>query len=76
MVCFMCKGKLERKNISYMAEIDNTIIIIKEVPANVCKQCGEKYIDDDVMVNIEKIVKNLKKESKEISIIKYTDKTA
>ena len=46
MNCFMCKEVLEKKNVNYMVDLESTIIIIKNVPAKVCKQCGEHYFDD------------------------------
>ena len=49
---------------------------IKEVPANVCKQCGERYFDDDVMENLEKIIEDVKNVSIEISVVNYKGKTA
>lgn len=76
MKCFMCKGETEKKLVNYLVDIDNTIIIIKEVPANVCKQCGERYFDNDVMKNLEKIIDEVKKVSIEISIVNYNEKTA
>ena len=76
MKCFMCKGETEKKLVNYLVDIDNTIIIIKEVPANVCKQCGERYFDNDVMKNLEKIIDEVKKVSIEMSIVNYNEKTA
>ena len=76
MKCFMCKGDTERKLVNYLIDIDKKIIIIKEVPANVCKQCGERYFDDDVMQNLEKIIEDIKNASIEISIVNYKEKTA
>ena len=76
MKCFMCKGETEKKLVNYLLDIDNKIIIIKEVPANVCKQCGEKYFDDDVMENLEKIIEDVKNVSIEISVVNYKEKTA
>ena len=46
MDCFMCKGDLEEKKVNYIVDLEKTIIIIKGVPAKVCKQCGEQYFDD------------------------------
>ena len=37
MNCFMCKGNLEEKKVNYVVDLEDTIIIIKEVPAKVCK---------------------------------------
>ena len=60
MNCFMCKGDLEEKKVNYVVDLEDTIIIIKGVPAKVCTQCGEQYFDDETAENIEKIVNQLK----------------
>lgn len=76
MECIMCKGLTEKKTVNYILDLDNTIIIIKDVPANVCKQCGERYFDNDVMENLEKIVNNLRTVSTEMSVVSYKEKVA
>lgn len=73
MKCFMCRGKTEKKLVNYIVDMDTTIIIIKDVPANVCTQCGERYFDDEVMKKLEKIIDNIKKISVEISVVKYSE---
>ena len=52
------------------------MIIVKDVPADVCTQCGERYFDDEVMGNLEKIVNGLKQLSTEMSIVNYSEKVA
>ena len=54
MNCFMCKGDLEDKNTTFMVELDNCIIIIKNVPSQVCKQCGEVSYSNEVAKQLEK----------------------
>ena len=76
MKCFVCKGELQEKKVNYFVDLDNTIIIIKEVPAKVCSQCGEKYFEDEISKNIEKIVEQLKEISTEITIVNYKDGVA
>lgn len=76
MNCFMCKGNLEKKKVNYMVDLDKTIIIIKDVPAKVCTQCGEQYFDDETSQNIEKIVEELKNLSTEVTIVKYKGEVA
>lgn len=71
MECFMCKGELIEKKVNYMVDLEKTIIIIKDVPAKVCDQCGEQYFDDETSQNIEKIVNKLKDLSTEVTIINY-----
>jgi len=76
MECFMCKGKTEKKIVNYFLDLRNTMIIVKGVPADVCTQCGERYFDDEVMENLEKIINGLKQLSTEMSIVNYNEKVA
>lgn len=76
MNCFKCEGKLIEKKVNYMVDLESTIIIIKEVPARVCTQCGEQYFDDETSENIEIIVNKLKDLSTEVTIINYKGNVA
>ena len=76
MECFMCKGELEKKKVNYVVDLEKTIIIIKDVPAKVCKKCGEKFYDDETAKNIEKIVNQLKELTVEVTVVKYKEKIA
>ncbi len=76
MSCFVCKGELIEKKVNYMVDLEKTIIIIKEVPAKVCMQCGEQYFDDETAENIEKIVNQLKELATEVTIVKYKENVA
>ncbi len=76
MECFMCKGELEKKKVNYFVDLENTIIIIKDVLAKVCKNCGEKLYDDETAKNIEKIVNQLKELTVEVTVVKYKEKNS
>ena len=76
MKCFKCDGKLENKKVNYVVDLDNILIIIKGVPASICKECKEQYFDDKTAENIEKIVEELKKLPVEVTIVNYDAKVA
>ena len=76
MNCFICKGDLEEKKVNYVVDLENTIIIIKGVPAKVCTQCGEQYFDDEIAEHIKKIVNQLKQLAAEVTIVNYQEKVA
>lgn len=76
MKCFKCNEELIDKKVNYVVDLDQTIIIIKGVPAKVCKNCGEKYFDDSIAENIEKIVNKLKELSIEVTIVNYQEEVA
>lgn len=76
MKCFMCKGDLENKLTNFMLDLGECIIIIKNVPSQVCTQCGEISYSDEVARNIEKIVNSTRQNSAEIAIFNYKNQVA
>ena len=72
----MCKEKLEEKNTTFMVELDNCIIIIKNVPSLVCEQCGEVLYSNEVSKQLEKLVNAVRNSITEITIINYSEKVA
>ena len=76
MKCFMCKGSLVDKTTTFMVDINKCIIIIKNVPSQVCGQCGETSYNNEVAKQLEMIVDSLKKSITEIAVVNYTDKVA
>ena len=53
MTCVICKnGETEPGVTTSTLELDSTILFIKDIPANVCNNCGEAYIDSQTLVNV------------------------
>lgn len=75
MNCLMCKGDLEDKKTTYMVELNNCIII-KNVPSQVCKQCGEVSYSNEVAQQLERLVNSVRNAITEITVINYTEKVA
>ncbi|HBK53484.1 MAG: type II toxin-antitoxin system MqsA family antitoxin [Syntrophomonas sp.] len=76
MNCVLCKAGMEQKTVNHVVDIQGQIIIVKNVPANVCLQCGEYYIDNEVARKLESIVEQTLQAGTEVSIISYPDKVA
>jgi len=73
MECVICKGTFQKGNVNYPVDLGDKFILIKEVPANICKQCGEHYLDDEVFKQIEVIINHVKSANFgiEVEIVKY-----
>ena len=76
MDCVMCKGLMEVKAINHIVDKDDRITIIKNVPAKVCKQCGESYVDHSVAVKLEELLDKYSSNNVEVLIINYFEKVA
>ena len=76
MACIFCKGKMEDGQTTHIADADNCVIVIKNVPCKKCVQCGEVTYNILTGERIEQIIKSLKNSLAEVAIIKYTDEAA
>jgi YgiT-type zinc finger domain-containing protein len=74
MKCFLCKGRIEDKPTTFMVDLENCIVIVKNVPSQVCSQCGETSYNNDIAHQLEKIVNDMRKSITEIAVINYADK--
>lgn len=76
MRCFMCKGNLSDKSTTFMVDIDTCIIIVKNVPSQVCIQCGDVSYSNEVAERLEEVVNSLRMSITEIAVVNYKDKVA
>ena len=76
MTCFYCKGNLVESTTTYMEDLGNCIVIIKNVPCSKCSQCGEVSYSGTVVREIEKIIANLQNSLTEIAIVNYKGNVA
>jgi YgiT-type zinc finger domain-containing protein len=74
MNCFICKGDIEEKMVTHSVDIDSYAIVVKDVPAKVCKQCGEVWYNDAVSSQLDKILEEVVASGiTEVTIVKYSD---
>ena len=59
MECLYCKGTLVRKKVSYAATRKGYHLIIDDVPAWVCKQCGESLFDEETVDAIQEMLREI-----------------
>ncbi|MCM1299077.1 MAG: type II toxin-antitoxin system MqsA family antitoxin [Firmicutes bacterium] len=72
MTCFYCKCEMEKSYTTYVEEIGQSLIIIRNVPCYKCSDCGEKAYTGDVIERLEEIAESLKKTLTEIAIVNYS----
>lgn len=54
--CAFCRGELENRLIRYFQEYKGRVVLIENVPAEVCTQCNEQLLAPDVVERIQRIV--------------------
>ena len=56
MECRVCRGTLEERLITYVQRYKARVVIVENVPAEVCDQCGEELLRAEVVKRIQKCV--------------------
>jgi len=54
--CYFCKGRVERKVIRHVHQWGERVFIFKNVPAEVCIQCGETYLGPEALEKMDRVV--------------------
>ncbi len=55
--CRLCGGGVTAKRVNVQRSWDNKLVIITDVPAHSCDQCGECFFDADVALEMDRIKK-------------------
>lgn len=76
MNCIRCKANLTKGNVNQIICLGGSTIIIKNVPANICEQCGKHYLDTKTALKLESMVEDIKKSKAEVFIANYNDMIA
>lgn len=73
MTCFFCKGQTMETTTKFIVDLGQCVVIVKNVPARVCQQCGESSFSDEVAQQLERIVEAVKHSiMSEVAIIEYS----
>jgi len=54
--CAVCGGELQATTITHEEKRDSQIYLFQNVPAKVCTACGEIWIDEEVLQEIDKLI--------------------
>lgn len=72
MTCVFCKGTMETSTTTFMVQLENCIVIVKNVPCFKCDQCGEESFSFEVTQRLEKIIDKCKEALTEIAVVNYS----
>ncbi len=66
--CSFCGGELEDARVDHTYRWQGKIYVFEDVPAEVCKQCGEKYFEARTVEAMERTVLNKAKPSRTLRV--------
>lgn len=57
MECLHCKGAMARSNVSYTVNRKGYHLVIDDVPAWVCEQCGEPLFEEETVNLVQEMLR-------------------
>ena len=67
-VCPLCGGMKQPGTTTFTAELGFGVVVVRDVPATVCAQCGADWIADDVAGRIEALVEDGRKRRLQVEV--------
>jgi YgiT-type zinc finger domain-containing protein len=72
MTCLFCRqGQTHPGRVAVVLQRDETVVIFKDVPADVCENCGEYYLSESItgelLERAEKAIQN----GAEVEILRF-----
>lgn len=67
-VCATCGGCKRPGTTTFTAELGFGVVVIRDVPATVCSQCGADWIGDEVAQRIEELVEDARKRRHQVEV--------
>jgi YgiT-type zinc finger domain-containing protein len=72
MKCVICKqAELRPGKVTVTLEREGSTLVFKGVPAQVCPNCGEEYVDEKVSAQLLKRADALAKEGAQVDVREY-----
>lgn len=67
--CFICSGKAEKGTTTFVLDLKSSLIVVRNIPALVCTQCGEEWIEDSTAIELELITERAKTKNSQLEVV-------
>jgi YgiT-type zinc finger domain-containing protein len=67
-ICPLCGGSKRAGITTFTAELGFGVVVVRNVPALVCAQCGADWIADEVAARLEALVEDARKRRFQVEV--------
>ena len=72
MNCVICKtGQISAGTATITLQRDETTVVIKNVPADVCDNCGEYYLSEEMTERVMELGESAVKKGVEVEVLRW-----
>ncbi|PSR05316.1 MAG: YgiT-type zinc finger domain-containing protein [Bacteroidetes bacterium SW_11_45_7] len=71
--CPFCGGFIEKGHTTFTVDLQFGVVVVRDVPAFVCSQCGADWIDDSISDKLESIVDDARQKHHLVEVTTLSD---
>jgi YgiT-type zinc finger domain-containing protein len=69
--CPICGGAKTPGVTTYTVDLGSGVIVVRDVPAMVCEQCGEEWIGAETARTLEGLVEAARKSKRQVEVVTF-----
>jgi len=67
----MCGGHKEAGLTTFTADLGENLVVVRRVPATVCNQCGEEWLNNETAKQLEAIVEEARAKKHQLEVLSF-----
>lgn len=67
--CPLCGGQKKPGKTIYSVDLGFGIVVVRNVPATLCDQCGEEWISPEVASQLERLVEEARRKKLQVEVV-------
>jgi YgiT-type zinc finger domain-containing protein len=66
--CPLCSGSKQAGRTTFAVDLGFGVVVVRDVPASVCSQCGADWIEDSIASKLEEIVNDARQKHRIVEV--------
>jgi YgiT-type zinc finger domain-containing protein len=69
--CSVCGGAKQPGKTTYSVDLGFGVVVVRNVPAQICAQCGEEWIGAETSRQLEQVVEDARKKQLQVEVVAF-----
>ncbi len=70
-LCPICGGNKTPGTTTYSVDLGTGVVVVRNVRAQICSQCGEEWIDHETAQKLETIVEEARAKQRQVEVLAF-----
>ena len=70
--CSVCFGNKKVGTTTLTVDYKSGVLVVRNVPADICSQCGAEWIADTIAAKLETVADNARNAKKQIEVVDFS----